>query len=157
LQNAAAGDYIFNISGLDSGYVKEIQLGSLDLLNDALRVANVPQGDVQVVIGNNAGKLRGFARDESGAPLSNVTVALLPAPAQRQRIDLYQSMVTDAAGAFHFEHISPGQYKLFAWEEVEKDSWRDPMFMRLNEINGKELTVGEGTSADVDIPVIRVR
>jgi hypothetical protein len=72
-------------------------------------------------------------------------VVLLP-DSQRQRVDLYQSRTTDANGAYLFEHIAPGQYKLFAWEDIEKDAWRDPAFMRLYEASGKEIAIGESAT-----------
>jgi len=125
--------------------------------NDVLHAASIPQGEVEIVVGSNAGKIRGFARDENDTPLSNVTVVLLPDSAQRQRVDLYRSMSSDTTGAYHFEGIPPGSYNVIAWEDVEKEAWRDPAFMRLYEIYGKSLTVNEGTAAEVDVTTLRLR
>ncbi len=154
LSNAVAGDYVVSISGVDEGYVKSIRLGNLDLLNDTLHAGEIPQGEIQVVLSDKAGRVRGVARNESGAPFSNITVVLIP-DQLRQRFDLYQSITTDANGAFHFEHIAPGQYKLFAWEDIEKDAWRDSGFMRLFEATGEELSIGEGATVEIDTAVIR--
>ena len=85
---------------------------------------------------------------------SRVRATVLP-DQQRQRFALYQSMTTDTTGAFHFEHIASGQYKLFAGEDVEKDAWRDPAFMRLYEANGRELSNGEDSPVDADMAAIR--
>ena len=114
----------------------------------------IPQGEIQVVLSDKAGRVRGVARSENGAPFSNITVVLIP-DQLRQRFDLYQSTTSEANGAYHFDHIAPGQYKLFAWEDIEKDAWRDPAFMRLYEATGKELSIGESSTMEMDTTVIR--
>jgi hypothetical protein len=89
--------------------------------------------------------------------MANVTVALLPDENHRNRIDLYQSVVSDVAGTFRFDTVPPGAYRLFAWEDVEKDAWRNPAFMHLYESRGEEINVGEGRSGNSDLDVIRIR
>jgi hypothetical protein len=89
--------------------------------------------------------------------MSNVTVVLMPDENHRNRIDLYQSVATDAAGAYRFDRVPPGSYKVFAWEDVEKDAWRNPSFMRLHENRGQSIQVAEGTTATVNAAVVRLR
>jgi hypothetical protein len=158
LRNATAGDYVVSVSpGIEKGYVKSIQLGNIDVLNDGLHTGTLPDGEMLIVIGTNPGGLAGIAKDESGAPMSNVTVALLPDEYHRNRIDLYQSAISDAAGVYRFDRVPPGAYRLFAWEDVEKDAWRNPAFMRVYENRGKGVNVGEGVSGNADLDVIRIR
>jgi hypothetical protein len=157
LGNIAASDYVVNVSpGLEKGYVRSIQAGNTDILNDGLRSGSTT-GEIRIVIGTNPGAVTGIARDENGAPLSNVTVALLPDEYHRNRIDLYRSAASDDAGRYSFDRVPPGDYRIFAWEDVEKDQWRDPTFMRQHENRGKGITVGEGTSVKADPDVIRLR
>jgi hypothetical protein len=158
LRNGTAGDYVVSVSpGIEKGYLKSIQLGNIDILNDGLHTGNIPDGEMLIVIGTNPGGLAGIAKDESGAPMSNVTVALLPDEYHRNRIDLYQNAISDAAGAYRFDRVPPGAYRLFAWEDVEKDAWRNPAFMRLFENRGKGVNVSEGISGNADLDVIRIR
>jgi protocatechuate 3,4-dioxygenase beta subunit len=158
LRNGTAGDYVVSVSpGIEKGYLKSIQLGNIDVLNDGLHTGTIPDGEMLILIGTNPGGLAGIARDESGAPMSNVTVALLPDEYHRNRIDLYQNAISDAAGVYRFDRVPPGAYRLFAWEDVEKDAWRNPAFMRLYENRGKGINVGEGISGNADLDVIRIR
>jgi hypothetical protein len=158
LRNPTAGDYFVNVSpGIEKAYVKSIQLGNVDVLNDGLHIGNMPDGEIRIVIGTNPGAIAGIARDENGGSMSNVTVALLPDETHRNRIDLYQSAVSDSSGNFYFDRVPPGAYRLFAWEDVEKDSWRNSAFMRLHENRGKAIRVGEGASSNADLDVIRIR
>ena len=119
---------------------------------------NMPDGEIRIVIGTNPGVIAGTARDENGGSMSNVIVALLPEENHRNRIDLYQSVVSDAAGNYRFsDRVPPGAYRLFAWEDVEADAWRNAAFMRLHENRGKAIRVGEGSSSNADLDVIRIR
>jgi hypothetical protein len=153
-----AGDYLFNVSStIEKSYVKSIRAGDVDLLEDGLHGTRLPDGEVRIVIGANAGELRGIAVDENGAPMSNVTVVLMPEENRRHRLDLYQSATTDTSGAYRFDRVPPGTFKLFAWEDVEKDAWRDSLFMRQHESRGQTVQVGEGAAQTSNVAVIRVR
>jgi hypothetical protein len=132
-------------------------MGNVDVLNDGLHAGNMPDGEMVIVIGTNPGTIAGVARDEKGAPLTNVTVALLPDESHRHRIDLYQSVISDAKGNYRFERVPPRAFRIFTWEDVEKDAWRNPAFMRLHENRGKGVSVVEGTSTNADLDVIRIR
>jgi len=157
LGKIAAGDYVVSVSpGIEKGYVKSIRAGNTDILNDGLRAGSTTS-EIRIVIGTNPGAVSGIARDENGAPLSNVTVVLLPDEYHRNRIDLYRNVSTDDAGRYSFDRVPPGDYRIFAWEDVEKELWRDPSFMRLHENRGKGVSVGEGSPVKADLDVIRIR
>jgi hypothetical protein len=165
LHSVSLGDYLFNVmplsnlpsstvSGLKNAYVKSVRLGSIDILNDGLHLGDVPQGQIEVLIGNNPGTASGVVLDENRMGASGITVALLPDESRRNRIDLYRSVVTDASGRYRFVRVPPGRYKLFAWEDVEKNSWRNANFMKLYEDRGKSIVIGEGTDVDVELTSI---
>jgi hypothetical protein len=76
---------------------------------------------------------------------------LVPDEPQRQRFDLYRSAITDAAGKYQINAIPPGNYKLFAWEDIEPLSWYDNALIRTYEDLGKAVIVVEGSARTVDV------
>jgi hypothetical protein len=62
--------------------------------------------------------------------------------------------LTDASGRVHLEGITPGDYKAFAWEDVEVSAWQDPDFLRIYEDRGKSVRISEGGTAFLDLRVI---
>jgi hypothetical protein len=44
-----------------------------------------------------------------------------------------------------------------AWEDVETGAWLEPGFVRGDEGRGTPLTLGEGMSVSVEIPVVPAR
>ena len=48
-------------------------------------------------------------------------------------------------------------YKVFAWENVEKGTWIDSTFLRLYEDRGLTIHVDEGKIGSLEIPVVSLR
>jgi hypothetical protein len=71
-----------------------------------------------------------------------------------QRTDLYKTASTDEAGQFLIEGVPPGDYRLFAWENVPEFAWRDPAFMREIEERGRALRITEGSRQTVELTSI---
>ena len=68
--------------------------------------------------------------------------------------DLLQNEVTDANGRFSFRGVPPGDYKVFAWTDVELGAPEDPEFRRPFESLGAAVRLGTGESAAVNLKAI---
>ena len=85
-------------------------------------------------------------------PEGNVPVVLVPS--NRTRRDLYQKKSTDVNGRFKFDGIMPGQYKVFAWEDVLAGAWQDQEFLRTYETRGVTVDVATRSPATAEVEVI---
>ncbi|HEX4999963.1 MAG TPA: carboxypeptidase-like regulatory domain-containing protein [Terriglobia bacterium] len=150
------GDYRVNVSGLPSGtYVKSIRLGGDDVLRDGLHVYGPIANTLEIDLGARAGQLDGVVVDDQGRPFINAAIALVPPLGQRQsRLDLYKTTASGADGRFRIDGITPGEYKLFAWEDVQTGDWYNPDFMRKEDLRGQTVRVSEGPSKSIVIRVI---
>jgi hypothetical protein len=124
---------------LQNGHVKSVRLGAVDVLNGGLSVMTQSADPLEIVIGTGSGTLSG---DVGRVP--NATVVLVPA-AQMRRPDLYKSTHTDAEGRFDLRGITPGDYMLFAWDDVESGAWMNADFLKSYESRGREIKVAEGS------------
>lgn len=52
------------------------------------------------------------------------------------------------------KNLEPGEYKLFAWEDVEYGAYTDPDFLRPFEDRGQSISVQEGSHENVQLNVI---
>jgi hypothetical protein len=130
-------------------------LGLNDVLTDGVLINGLIQTSLELEIGFPAGQIEGRVLDASSEkPLSALRVVLIPDGLRRNRRDLYQSFLSDALGRFRFESLTPGDYKVFAWEFVEKDSWLDASFLRLYENKGTPVHIEEGTRKVLDVHAI---
>jgi uncharacterized surface anchored protein len=67
---------------------------------------------------------------------------------------LYRTTRSDEKGQFTINGVAPGEYRMFAWENVPTNAWLNADFMALQESRGKSLMVTAGGSASADLKVI---
>jgi protocatechuate 3,4-dioxygenase beta subunit len=148
MEGVTPGDYRLkvNTGGL-KGYVKSARFGSIDALNPPFRIDGPGQFDI--VIGLNSGSVDATVLDNKRKPSNDATVVLVPDPPLRQRFDLYYTAGTDDSGRARFASIAPGDYKVFAWDDVPADAWQDPDFIRAYEDRGEAVHVSEGSTQNV--------
>lgn len=128
---------------LQNGYVKSVRLGTVDVLNGGLNVMAQPLDPLDIVIGAGSGVVTG---DVGRVP--NAAVVMVPA-ARMRRPDLYRFALTDAEGRFELTGITPGDYTLFAWEDVESGAWMNADFLKSYETRGREVKVAEGSRQSI--------
>jgi hypothetical protein len=158
LQNVGAGDYRVRVSGLPANtYVKSVQLGGEDVLRDGLHVHGPIANTLEIALSGAAGTIEGMVVDESRRPVVNATIALVPLPGLRQtRIDLHRTAASGVDGRFRIVGLPPGEYRLFAWEDVQTGDWVNPDFMRKMEFRGAAVRLAEGATESLALPVIPV-
>jgi hypothetical protein len=134
-----------------------MKLGTADVLNGILRIDRPPDGLLEIVLSAGAGEITGTLMDSGGKALPNTRVVLVPAPQRRFRADLFRVAATDHNGRFELKGITPGEYKLFAWDEVENGEWFDPDFLLPFEVQGLTVRIPESGSEEVQLTVIARR
>ncbi|HET9943767.1 MAG TPA: carboxypeptidase-like regulatory domain-containing protein, partial [Terriglobia bacterium] len=154
------GDYrVRSVWGFaPTSYVKSIRMGSVDMLDDTLRVTGPLQDPLEITIGSDGGELTGVVVGPRSEPISNATVAIVPeAAAQRRRIDSQRSATTDANGRFRLQGIPPGNSKLFAWEFAPFGASEVPEFLQKYEALGKPVLVRPNSKQEIEITAIPAR
>lgn len=151
LANAAPGAYTVNVTSVpDNLYVKAIRLGNQDVLAQGLSLH--AGGDaLAVVLSAGAAQVDGTVNDANGQPAAGVTVVAVPNGRRRDHAFFYKVSATDDTGHFSMTGIAPGEYKLFAWEDVEPGAWQDPDFLQPLESAARTLTVTENGHETVQL------
>jgi hypothetical protein len=62
--------------------------------------------------------------------------------------------VRDQNGVFTLRSLAPGAYKLFAFESVPDEAWKDQEFFDAIKDKGVSIQVDEGTSKSVEVPML---
>jgi hypothetical protein len=96
---------------------------------------------VQITLGSETGQLSGTVQDAKQQPAAGSMVTLLPNPMKENRNDLYRIATTDQNGQFTLQGVAPGEYKLFAWEDIDPGSYMDPEFLKAHENKSHKITV----------------
>jgi hypothetical protein len=156
--NVAPGGYQIEVlpppptDGAPTFHVKSVRFGSADA-NEGIRVTDTSPTRLEIVLTNESGALEGTVAAAGQTLVTGATVVLVPSTG-RSRASLYKSAITDNAGRFRFDDIAPGNYKVFAWEDVETGAWQDSNFLRLYETRGRAVTVSANSKEDLQLTLI---
>lgn len=157
LKNVAAGTYAVRlVSAPPDAYLKEGRFGSENVADGQLTVqAGRTSSTLELTVSGNGGKVEGLVLTEENLPYSGGQVVLVPeSMALRERTELFKSTATDQLGKFTLRGVRPGEYKLFAWDDVEPGSWHDPDFLRAYEQKGVKVKVTESGVETKELKVI---
>jgi hypothetical protein len=124
--------YGVDVVGLPAAaYMREARLDSVDVLNSGMSIAAATRGRLDITIGLDSGSVDASVVDLRNDPVEGVTVVLVPTEPRHKRSDLYTSETSNEAGSVRFDGVAPGDYKIFAWEDVQRGAWQFADFMRL--------------------------
>ena len=157
MDDVGADRYTVSVGGLPEGfYVKSLRSGSEDVLAGGLDIAGVSPAPLDVVLSPNAGQVTGTVMDPNTQKAAATTwVALVPQEKERRdREAFYQAATTDLSGRFTFKGVVPGEYRVYAWEDVEYGAWMDPDFMKPLESRGEAVSVSEGGRQAIQVNLI---
>jgi len=157
IDGVSPGEYRLTVNAPFAGnqasmYVKEMRLGATDLNVQPLVVAGPVSDSIEVTFGKDAGQITGTVRTASQQLAPNMQVVLVPD--QRPRRDLYKFVLSNSNGQFVLRSVPPGSYKIFAWENIDQNSWMDPAVLAGYESLGLPVIVNPSSNLTPDVKVI---
>jgi hypothetical protein len=155
--DVGADRYTVSANGLPEGfYLKSVRSANLDVLAGGLEIAGGSPAPLDVVLSPRAGQVTGTVLDpKTQKPAAMMTVVLVPQEKERRdRQEFYQTANTDFSGQFTFKSVTPGEYRVYAWEEAEYGVWMDPDFMKPLESQGEAVSVPEGGRQAIQVNLI---
>ena len=157
-QDLADGTYRPFVAGQSKDcFIKDVRLGAASVFEDGVTVTRgTTPLTLQITLSSRGARVEGSVVNSDKVPAAGVWVVLVPDANHRGRYDLYKRQTTDQYGHFLFRGVSPGEYKLFSWEEVENGAWEDPDFLRPFESKGETVEVKESEQKRVDVVAIGV-
>jgi hypothetical protein len=154
VDNVSPGEYRIAVSALPPGYyLKDARLDQTDVLDQPMRFSSTVSGPLDVVVSANGGVIEGTIVDDKQKPMPGIQAVLIPARGIN-RIDLYKTAGTDDKGRFTIRGITPGDYKIYAWEALEQNAWFDSDLLRQYEQKGTFMHIAEGAKEIVEVKLI---
>ena len=152
IEGIGPGDY--RIARPGPGYIQSARLGSADVLKDGLHLDHQPEDFLEIVIAETTASVQGRVTDGTQA-VSNAVVVLVPSLNLRPRSDLYYVAATDGNGQFQIQPVVPGDYKVFAWKDIEPGAWQDPEVLQRYENQGQPVSVTSDSKLNIDVRLVR--
>ena len=99
-------------------------------------------------------EIAGSVVDARGNPAPGAIVTIAPSEASRQgRIELFRRTIADESGKFGFI-VSPGSYRVFAWEDIDVDAPRNLEFLRFFEAGARTVSAFESGRATIQVKML---
>ncbi len=138
-------------------YLKSAKIGGEEVSESGLLMSGKSGSGLEIVMNANGGRIEGTVLDAESLPATAVTVVLVPSAKRRANPMFYRTVLTDAQGKFSMQGIPPGEYKLFAWDDVDQGAWQDAEFLAPFEEKGTRISVGQGTTVPAEVRLITNR
>jgi len=149
----AADAYLVEVGGLPDGYyLKSVKLAGREM-PDATLDLSYGGGPVDIVLAPTAGDVTGSVQNSRNEAATGVQVTVVPTTFSLRR-DMNKLVTTDASGNFTLHGLPPGDYKVFAWEEVETNAWMDRDYRQPFESLSASVRVEESTTPNVTLRLI---
>jgi hypothetical protein len=141
------------VNGLpQDSYIQDIRSGAASVFDDGFTLN--PNSTLQVIVNSDGLTLKGSVRSTKGQPVAAATIALVPPQAQRQNMVRFKQATTDEKGTFTIRGVAPGQYTIFAWENIYNQAWLNTRYLDHYLTQGRPITIGSTPPAEIQIEAI---
>jgi len=156
IRNLCDGTYRVHVGGFpEEYYVKSARLGGLDVFEAGLSITHGQSpSQLEITLTQDGGQVNGTVLKDQ-KPLEGAFVVLVPDPPLRSHEELYSFKRSDPLGKYSLLGLPPGDFKLFAWEQIEEgaDVW-DPDYIKQYDDRGTRVHIEEKQQQDVQLEVI---
>jgi protocatechuate 3,4-dioxygenase beta subunit len=136
------------------GYLKSMLLGGEDVLTEDMVIHSNTKAPLSIVLSARAPLLNGQVVDEEGKPVRG-RILLAPAGKFEHVLSFYRDWIADDSGNFEMIGLTPGEYKLYAFDQMAIGAFSDPDFLVPYQAQGVPVTLVEGARTNVQLPIIR--
>jgi hypothetical protein len=134
------------------GYVKSMRLGDRDVLTEEMTIRPSTTEPLKIVVGTRAATLEGDVLP--GDQPTRAVIVLAPDGKFRRVTSFYRVVAGDEKGHFEIKNATPGEYRVYAFEEFGPLSIQDPDFLKPFEKSGIPVTLQEGPNAAQKLSMI---
>jgi hypothetical protein len=150
LKDVPPGIWDIGVDPIAKGsYLKSMTLAGEDVLTADMLITPASRGPLEIVISPDGAQIdgkvvNGTARTILAAPQGEMAAVL----------SFYSLVTVDETGAFQMDTLTPGEYKLYAFEDLEAGAWLDPSFLKAYESRGTPVELKPGDKAEVVLQAI---
>ncbi len=135
-------------------YIADVRQSAMSVFDTGFEVGSRVPDPIEIVISGGGGVVDGVVMDGPAKTAAGAVVALVPEPQRFENRTLFATAPSDASGRFVFRGISPGDYRLFAWESTPPNAYQSANFIRKYEGRALTVHIGQAGSAHVELAVI---
>jgi hypothetical protein len=129
IKSAAPRVYELTIGRTPGVYLKSMRAGDKQLTGRRVDLSSKME-PLTILLGADVGEVEGSVQNAKGNPVARSRVNVIAYGDHSNRGDLNRFGFTDDKGEFKIKDVPPGEYKVFAWEDVPVGAPQDPEFRK---------------------------
>jgi len=136
-------------------FISGMRQGALDIRNEGFVDVRGSMLPIEITIASGAGSIQGMVEAPGGGVPVHADVVLVPQAARRANVMFYDRTVIDDKGQFKFHGIAPGEYRVFAFEQLADTAEQNPAFLSRYETLGHAVTVSSKSTTEIRVHLLR--
>jgi len=155
-KDVPAGRYFIQISdstAMPDLFLKSVSAGGSNVIDSGFTVGG-DNAVIDIVASLSGAVVQGVATNQKNESVPDALVVAIPEATFHNHPERYRIATADQRGHYALRELAPGNYTLFAWENMDGDAYYDPEFVRQHESQGKAVHVNEGDRASVELKTI---
>jgi len=141
------------------GYVKSMMLGDQDVLSAEMKIAESTGAPLNIVLSGRGGAIAGVVKmpEDPIADLagrSSPVILLSPTGKFAEVESFVMVKPAEDGGRYEIRGITPGSYRIFAFDRLERGAAHDRDFRARVESLGKPVEIHEGERLQLDLDVL---
>ena len=132
-------------------------MGSTDVLQEGLHLEDA-SGTVSLkVLLRTGGAINGIVKSANGSPSVGASVLLRPPSKSATRGGMIKTAITDSNGRFQFQGISPGDYRVIAFERLTGGDIQDPDLFAEHESAAVPVVLNDNSAESIAVTAVALR
>ena len=154
--SVVSGIWDIGVNPLPDGfYIKSMRYGDQDVLDEEMNLEIGNRPALEIVVSARAATVEGSVLVEAGgAKRTRGLVLLAPAEPKDRVLSYYERVSADADGHFRIKNVTPGRYRLFAFDELAPDEHQDANLLKPWLEQTEVFEIGESAVVKRDVAII---
>jgi len=128
-------------------WLKGIRAGNHDILEHGIDTTAGPPGPIEIILSTGVGQITGAVQNSRQDPAPGAIITLIPETVTEYLEEKSRTVTADQAGQFTIANLPPGDYRLYAWEDLEPGAYTDPELRKSVDGLSKKVTVKPNEAA----------
>jgi hypothetical protein len=156
VRNVSPDTYRVMVFGGQGMYTKSVQVGQQEAKDGEVTIADGTPPTISVVLSAAGGQVSGQVKAEKEGVARGAMVVLVPSAEHRENPQYFKMASLDQYGKFNINAIPPGDYTIYAWDNVETGAWQDPEFLSRFQNKGKNISIKEKDAVTAELELLKV-